>query len=280
MRSRIVLEKNIKPKEKNGICGIIFSKDRAMQLEALFSSIRDNAAGFFNELYVVYKATDRKYRYSYEVIKEDYPEVNFIKEVDFQLNIESCLETRCRFTMFLTDDDIIFRPINRQCLTMLDSRVICFSFRLGVNISYCYSNDKPNRLNAFYESGDFIAWDWTKEELDFAYPLSVTAHLFRTKVIKNLLEDIYYPSPNIMEGKLQSKLNQIPNIMVANEYSSIVGVPANRVNIDTNNRNGLSHPYSTQELNEMFRSNKRIDISQMDFSKINACQQELPYVFV
>lgn len=268
-------------KKSNKFRLVIFSKDRAMQLEALFSSIAKNARDVFSDINVLFTTSDESYKYSYEILEENYSQVNFIEEKDFNNDIHNLIDDGSyNYIMFLTDDDIIFKDISAYGFKrFITEGICCFSYRLGTNINYCYSCDKPNKLGIHSCHGNIISWDWRDEELDFNYPLSVTSHVFYSKLIKKVTKDLYFTNPNNMEAKIQERRNILPLGMMSPEYSCIVGIPANKVNTEYPNRNGLKYPYSTEELNNLFLNNKKIDISKMDFSNINAAQQEIKYEF-
>ena len=248
---------------------IVFSKDRPMQLDCTLRSLKKNAPKP-DYLSVIYKASNEFYKKGYEKIDS-----NLIEESIFKQNVLDSLLGD--YTLFLTDDDIVFKEIS---YVGFNEEVCCFSYRLGTNISYCYSNDRHNRLKNFYY-GDkikYINWDWKNEELDFAYPLSVTSHLFKTEFIKKLTEKIHFNNPNEYEAALQQFVSMSPRMMMSYVDSRIVGVPVNKVNTSFENRNGLVHSYSTEELNNMFLADQRIDFEKMDFNIISA-QQELKYIF-
>jgi hypothetical protein len=87
-----------------------------------------------------------------------------------------------------------------------------------------------------------------------------------------------YHNPNIYEGVLQRHLDKIKPNIVAYKESKVFGVPANRVNDTNANRNGLSHPYTIKELNDMYLAGKIIKVDK-EFN-ITAAQQEEKYEFM
>lgn len=255
---------------------IVFSKDRPCQLQALLDSVELHTKGFFNKITVVYKSTNDEFKNGYELLKKRRPYVDFLQETNFKKNIIDSFELD--YTCFAADDDIIYRDFNRGLFNFFGDDTSCVSLRLGLNINYCYSNNKPNTLKEYQDFGEFIKWDWTKEELDFAYPLSVVSHIFQTKEIKEWSEKIGdFENPNVYEGKLQILLKEVKPYMVAYKESKIFGVPANRVNVSAANRNGLEFSYSTNELNDLYLNGQVIDITKIP--TINAAQQEIQYVF-
>lgn len=249
-----------------------------MQLQATLDSFGLHARGQINRTSVVYRASSPEYQAGYDLLVARRPNVEFVAEQDFQEDIKKLLETG-DWTLFAADDDLVFGDFNRGLLSAIDDRTCCFSLRLGLNITYCYSNDRPNSVTDWKEDGEFIRWKWRNETLDFGYPLSVVSHVFRTSEIRQLTQNNDFKNPNEYEGLLQRYLQYCRPEMVAYKRSRIVGVPANRVNTSCQNRNGLAHPFTTKDLLARYLGGEIIDYAAMDYSGINAAQQELPYVF-
>lgn len=253
---------------------ICFSKNRPMQLQATLDSIELHTKGFFNNIDVLYKA-DEEYKSGYELLKKRKPNVNFVEQTDFQSDLLGLF--KYDWTCFAADDDIFIKDFNKSLFREITDDVVCFSLRLGLNINYCYSNDKPNTIKGYEDKGEFIKFNWREQDLDFGYPLSVISHIFRTTQIKALSEKEVYNNPNIYEGVLQRHLEGLQSNIVAYKDSRVFGVPANRVNDTNANRNGLKNPYTTKELNDMYLAGKTIKIDK-DFN-ITAAQQEIEYEF-
>jgi len=238
-----------------------------MQLDCTLRSLRKNAP-VPDYLSVIYKATNDEFKKGYEGILD----TTMIEQTNFTENVLNVIVGD--YVLFLCDDDIVFKPIEYVHF----SGLACFSYRLGKNIDYCYSNQKPNTLKNYKEDENYLTWFWGQEEMDFGYPLSVTAHLFDVHLIRKLTEKISFDNPNEYEAKLQSMISEVPPVMFSYKDSRIVGVPANRVNTSFENSNGLSYAYSTKELNDRFLKGERIDFESMKFD-IHSAQQELPYLF-
>lgn len=254
---------------------ICFSKNRPMQLQATLDSLELHTKGFFNNIDVLYKSDD-EFREGYEILKKRKPNVNFIEQSDFQKDLLGLF--KYDYTCFAADDDIFYKDFNKGLFKEITEDVVCFSLRLGLNINYCYSNDRLNTINRYKDRGEFIKLNWREQELDFGYPLSVVSHIFRTTQIKALSEKEAYNNPNQYESSLQRHLEGLQGNIAAYKQSRVFGVPANRVNDTHQNRNGLTNPYSTEELNKMYLDGKIIKIDK-DFD-ITACQQEIQYEFV
>ncbi len=249
-----------------------------MQLDCALRSLSKNVPKP-DYLTVIYKSTNEEFQKGYDKLLEDIDRqieygyyANMVRETNFKQNVLDSLLGD--YTLFLTDDDIVFKPIE---FIPFDN-LACFSYRLGKNIDFCYSNNKPNTLKSYKEEGSYLTWPWRQEELDFGYPLSVTAHLFKTSLIKALTERIDFKNPNEYEGMLQRFVSELPPIMSSYKDSRVVGVPANRVNDTHPNRNALTYSYTTKELNDRFLRGERIDFERMSYP-VHGAQQELQYLF-
>ena len=77
-----------------------------------------------------------------------------------------------------------------------------FSLRHGTNTSYCYPLRVDQELLTFSSiEHDFLLFDWTVAEHDFAYPLEVSSSVYRVKDITAVLQDSFV-NPNTLEAYL------------------------------------------------------------------------------
>ena len=254
---------------------IVFSRNRPMQLQAWLDSVELHARGFFNNVDVLYRA-DELYQPGYEMLKKRKPYVNFHEEQDFQSDLVGLF--KMDYTMMSADDDLFYRDINKGLFRAFTPDTAAFSLRLGKNINYCYPLDTPMTLPVHADEGEFMRWKWRGEDGDFGYPLSVVSHIFRTEQICELSSAVEYTSPNVYEGVLQRQLQKLQPEMVSYQESRVFGVPANKVQTDNQNRNGVAHPYSPEELNLRYLIGQKIDVTQSPI--IHQAQQEITYVFV
>ncbi|HEY0733511.1 MAG TPA: DUF6065 family protein [Herpetosiphonaceae bacterium] len=129
------------------LLGIVFSRDRAMQLDATLRSFflhcqdADEIA-----LFVIYKATDRRHAEQYTQLAQMYAahgKVRFIEESDFRQDVLRLLAARgphglADQLLFLVDDNVFVRSFRlaeiRQALVE-HPETIGFSLRLGANVT-------------------------------------------------------------------------------------------------------------------------------------------------
>lgn len=263
------------------INGIVFSKDRACQLNLLLESINKNAPGIF-DLTVIYLASSEKFKSGYELIIPAFPNVKFIEQgEDFKVDVLQLL-TDSTLTCFFTDDDIIYKPITGEDIIKSmaeDDDLFCFSLRMGQNVKFCYTLNVDNVLHNYEDHGRMIKWDWTVHYCDFGYPLSVDGHVFRTKEIAKMIRKVAFKNPNELEINLQIFDNFPKAKMASYKESTLVNTPNNIVNDVVPNRNAQTFGISAHELNKRLLAGEFIDLEQMDFSKVIGCHQEIEYKF-
>lgn len=269
------------------ITATIFSKDRALQLKLLLTTIEKFAPGIF-EINVIYKSSDDFYQEGYDkLIFECNNEsiglknINWLKEDKFKEQVLSCFNEN-KLSCFFTDDDLFFDTILEQEITDLinsDPDIFCFSLRLGKNVNHCYTLNCPNVLIPLSENQNSIVWDWTKHYADFGYPLSVDGHIFKTNDLKKLISKINFNNPNTLEIALQIFDNYPKSKMVSYLHSKLVNSPTNMVQNVIENRSGELFGHDTKYLNDLYLDEYIINTSHIDFNSINSCHQELEFTF-
>lgn len=269
---------------------IVFSKDRPMQLNLLLESILFNFNVEDFKLNVLYKASNDEFHKGYNMVRDLYPQFIFKNENYFKEDLLS-LFNNSQYTVFFTDDDIIYRSLE---ITKKDienifafSNAFCFSLRLGLNTINCYTLQKLNKLynHKTHFSNDgvnliepIISWQVSDGTNDYAYPISVDGHIFKTPYIKHLCEILEYENPNLLEAFL-SYYNKSDMIISSYKYSKLVNTPLNRVQKIFENISGIQYNYSPEDLNKMYLNGIKIDFEKMDFKNVNGCHQEIEPIF-
>lgn len=264
---------------------IIFSKNRASQLNLLLDSIHKNANNIFDKINVIYKA-DGDFQKAYDILSESQTSINFIKETNFQKDTISAIDEQYKYTTFLVDDDVFYDNVNTNIDDIIsilnNTKSLCFSFRLGLNSTYCHPANLHYKIGEYIEIGDYICFNYDKQKGDLAYPLSVDGHIFRTDEIKNLIINISFVNPNTLEARLQHYHNTpklSSSFMCSFNKSKLVGVPVNLVNDTYKNRHGLTHFISETELNKRYLNGERISLEDIDFGEVNGPHKEVKYEF-
>jgi hypothetical protein len=222
--------------------GLVFSRDRAMQLDATLRSFLLHCVDADQaQLTVLYRVTGPLHARQYTELIEayrPYSNIRFQLQIQFRQDVliflanhadllfEAGLYRRMtslhrrlgflsqpllrfgkpRYVLFLVDDNLFVRRF--RLADILDAlehqpQALGFSLRLGRNASYCYTRDLPQTLPEFTTVGEgILRFDWTCGELDFAYPLEVSSSIYRIADLLPLLNRLRFANPNQLECRL------------------------------------------------------------------------------
>ena len=238
---------------------IIFSKNRAMQLAALLESIQRNAPQW-QDYMVIWNCTDYDFRMAYWDLQKEYPPFRFCLQSNFREQVLALARSPREYISFLVDDDMFYRPVPEFTV---DPGGI-FAPRLGRNCTYCYMGDRSQVVppELWRDATDLPG-------NDFDCTFSLDGHVYHTEDVLPQLKQVDFGTPNQLEAALSSVIRYR---MHWHEHSSLVGIPHNSVGELKTNRFGNG---SAEELNRMFLDGWRIDLSEMDFSDVHGCHQEI-----
>lgn len=269
---------------------IIFSKNRACQLHLLLESIQRNAPSFFDEIAILYTAHE-SFEDGYALLRTHFPEssvsrITYVRETRFRDDLLSLVNDETfSFSTMLVDDAIFYRPLmttKENVLSAITDDVVCFSLRLGRNCTYSHPMDISYSLGEHEVVGDFLKFDHRKQmKGDLRIPLSTDGHIYKTTLLRSLLERIEYVDPNSLEFRLQdlTSTSMIPHMVVSFTESRVVGVPVNVVNIYQEHKYGLDYFISEKTLNKKYVGGQVIDLASLDFSKVNGPHRELNFSY-
>lgn len=268
------------------IAAVIFSRDRACQLDLLLRSLTVNAPGIFDPVTVIWRATAEQFTEAYGRCMAEHPRTRFLREDGLTYQTRSLIAKAESLVCFFTDDDVLHRPLDENGAVLhehaLDREdVLSFSLRLGRNTTVCYPHGRRQRLPQIRWGGDLMLWEWEAADQDFSYPCSLDGHLYRKEDLLVLLDGQHFTTPNFLEDVLMREPQRLRRpLMAAYGESRIVSVPANKVTEShLGNRHGQEHPASAAELNARYLAGGRIDLAAMDFSSVCGAHHELPFVF-
>lgn len=254
---------------------IIFSRDRAAQLDLLFQSLERNAE--WEETRTIWFASSDWFEAAYNDIPFPARPVGLLYEMteieDFGDEVRSALnETDDETVTFFCDDDVLYRrPEADSRRMLLDERVLTVSLRLG----------RGNRQMPIPER--FPVWEWTTlERHNFGFPCSIDGHTFRVADVLAMMGSDRIENPTALETVMAhraSLFTETRPLMACFEQQCLVGVPVNRVSETSGVPAGERFPASPEELNERFLGGERIDLDALDFSGVDACHYEIPFVW-
>lgn len=267
---------------------VIFSFNRALQVEALLASIKRHWKQPQYKLTVLYNTTGGDFQRGYDILQQEYPEYEFVKEtrqkkryhlIDYFTfyNLKKLLKyphqrrqksnfrdllnhilatSPCEYTMYLTDDSAFIKDV---ILTEED-------------ISFIHSNPKNNQislrlgrgitnqpLNIPINNGK-LEWDFHnhRDARSWGYNFSVDAHIYSTKQCLKLQSKIIYANPTTLEANIVHYV--MPrNLMdhgLTYEHPFILSFPINMVQEIVDNE---SMGISIEDLNKYYLEGKRLE---------------------
>ncbi|MCZ7606474.1 MAG: hypothetical protein M5U25_10460 [Planctomycetota bacterium] len=275
---------------------IIFSKDRAAQLDALLRSIKEKVEGWESRARwaVVYAASTPEFAKGYEIARGQHnsPALEFIDETAQAGGFKSIVvETMQRqhqangapWCMFLVDDMIFKQPWPLDAGKPMqrlkrDPRVLCLSLRMCPRYDYCYAENREVKPPFWARFG---RWNWRKSKGDWGDPMSVDGHIFRYDDLFPIVQSIEFRHPNSFEAALNGRRIKARPLMTCYSESVVVNLPVNRVQHDFQNRAGEEHGISAEALNEAFLAGKRVNLAPVYALKDNrGCHHEMPMQLV
>lgn len=258
---------------------IIFSKNRAMQLELLLHSIKENNDEDLN-IHVLYNFSNEKHEKSYEVLSKEYPYVYFHKQSNFKQDLLGLLNNQ-DYVMFMTDDNVVTNKFNtKEIIALLNSysEVLGFSLRLGTNTNYCYSlNCYQNMPPSIKLNNHIFMFNWVDAEADYGYAIELSSSIYNIEDILIFLEECEYSNPNELEWALYCNLPWYKNmrpLLMCYEVSPCFCNPINKVNV-SNNRSSNNIDFSPDYLLTKFEKCGNISYEPFRGFVSNACHQEV-----
>jgi len=199
----------------NEITTIIFSKNRACQLELLLRNLSMSS--------IVLYTHDKEFERGYEKLIKMYPSVKFIKEINFKKQL---IENIGEYTMFLCDDDIMIEHFSEDCSEFIEFKqnqdILCLSLRLAP-----FYNNAPILINNI--------WEWRGCKTDWGYPMSVTSNIFRKQDILQTIIDRNVTSPHTLERQLKRHIPDRP-LMICFDKPKTLNNLVNQVKAEYTNR--------------------------------------------
>lgn len=297
------------------ILALVFSRDRALQLDAALRSFmlqaQDASAA---RIVVLYRASSARHRSQYDLLARLYgASVSFVAETNFRSQVLDLLDGRDpsdpnlghqsalaglysrskskvsrppSHILFLVDDTVFVRPFSlAESLGALISNTdsLGFSFRLGRNTTYCYALGRAQSLPEFQPLPNrILKFAWPHADGDFGYPFELSSSLYPSPIVVRLVGRLKFSDPSTMESQMASHARQYSRanpVLVCYDESRAFSAPLNRVQQVYENRAGGAPEFSVERLADVFEEGKRIHIQSLSGFVPNACHQEVQLAF-
>lgn len=268
----------------NSIAGIVFSKDRAMQLDAFLRSFFSHCMDANRiSLKVLYTGSSDIFLAQYRKLAAEYSMVEFILQNEFKQDVLCLLDIPTSFlgrfffrkkaanskkyVLFLVDDNIFVGDFSfSQIVEALDreEKALGFSLQLGENINYCYPLDISLCFPA-HESvfADIIRYSWPEAGEGLNYPLDVSSSVYRWSEMAMLLPSLAFSNPNILEAQMAARANYYRDThpyLLSYKQSVTFCNPVNKVQSIYGNKSGNKLEYTPEAFSQLFDEGYRIDL--------------------
>jgi hypothetical protein len=235
-----------------GISGVIFSKDRALQLFTLlrtYIECVENPA----PLVVLYDASNEMHAAAYREVEAALADdacisVEFVRELaGFRDSLLAVLRRTDTISIFFLVDDIVFiRPINFSIASGINPRRSILSFRHSPHLRRSYTanvSQLPPRLVPAKIGGELLEFQWFEQGNEWSNPWSVDGHVLSTAEIRVMARLSDFKGPNSFESALKSFDDFARNRRgLCYSESRILNLPINRVQDDVSNLSGNVSP--------------------------------------
>jgi len=258
---------------------IIWSKDRAAQLDILLDSIRLFTP--YVEPTVIYKASNALYKEAYDILFRRHG-VEYLEENGASLKSLTleALRKKSEVTGFSTDDTFIYDNPDVSGEDILgvfnDELTDVFSMRLGYNtiVQNPHDGSLQPRLRGEQVLDNMLRWNFNHYHPlhNYGYPFGLDMHFYRRDIIASLVHEVPWNTTNQLESALFSLRHRIRPFIMSPKISCAVNVPINNHSGVT--ISGKTYDYSPEWLNEQFLDGARF-WPYYESKDIVGCHQEL-----
>ena len=206
---------------------LVFSRDRAAQLDLLLRSIDEHAPDLYSTVTVLYRGSSADYLRAYSLCFCEHENVRFVYESNFERDVRFWLSRAGHAVSFLVDDDVFYR----DCVLTEDD---------FLDEEYVRGRMSPVSLRGG----------------DYDYPFSVDGNIYNRGDVAEHLARFRFRDPTELEARAHDTREHLPFDTVDELHPPcLVGVPANRVS----ERSGMPHMgVSTRVLNDAYLRGERI----------------------
>ena len=266
--------------------GIVFSKDRALQLHALLCSYSEKVVSPV-PLHILYYTSTPVHQKAYdEIMKIFSGKFSFARQSSNSLFkddlVKLLAQVHAQKVFFLVDDILFIENFDMCDFTKFDTDKTVPSLRMGLNLEKSYTVQKvqplPELIFCAGSDEDKIFWKWNQGVGDWCYPLSVDGHFFPTQEITTMTKLINFSAPNSYEDQLQKfRRFFLFRMGVGYKKSKIVNIPCNKVQRENKNIHGRIHQ---DFLLEQWLKGYQMDYRSLYGFSNTSAHQEIPFEFI
>ncbi len=255
---------------RQGVVGVVLSKDRALQLYTLLHSYFKHVENPVS-LFVIYQASNAAHAAAYQDVEAAYSEhstsIKFIPENNsFRTSLQAILEKIDTSRIFFLVDDIVFiRPVDLNDISAIDPKSAIFSLRHSPHLRRSYTanvKQLPPKFSPSKINSALLEFKWFEQGNEWSDPWSLDGQVLSTAEIRVLTRLSDFKAPNTYEAALKS-FNDIARNRAGICYaeSKILNLPLNRVQNEVRN---LSGHVSPEFLLAQWNNGMMLDTSALD----------------
>ena len=259
---------------------IIWSKNRACQLDLLLRSIQDHFPDA-GTIFILYHSTSEDYKGGYDKLKaKQFPMlIKWIQQENFETDIKCILDKMFTpYILGISDDCVFIKDAILPDDFKLENDEICFSLRHGNNHNYCLTANKEMVIPIFIREGNTIKWEWPMSDsyADYGYPSAVDSSIYDRKYITAIWKSLSFNNPCDLENEFNHKYrNYSKPYMKSFTDCRLLSIPANRTNDSSNNTfEGLT----AEQLNKYWLDGIEISTENLYNITVQSCHKYIPYL--
>lgn len=249
---------------------VIFSRNRAMQLDALLESIERYSQTKFD--IIVQYSYSPNHQKSYEEVEKKYPYVKFWLESTVNTTLKEILKSiKSKYMFYLVDDQVFIKDFNvYETLSFVNNNSF-FSMRLGENITNLGFAD-VKMCPKYKKKEGMLFWNYVenKGQGDWYYKFSVDGHIYRTIDILRCTMSIPFKAPNSYEANMNSVIF-FKTAKYGSAFSQpvVVNLIINACREEAAYENCVGGEFSADDMLKLRENGKRLDldaIAKMEFN--------------
>ncbi len=231
---------------EDGLTGVLFSRDRALQLYTLLHSYNTKVSESA-KIYIIYSASSSAHLKSYDELISEIKSIGmnvfFVREHEsFKATLLSVLyQINTKNIFFLVDDDVFIRETDLTIAKQIDPLCEILSLRHSPHLKRSYTANAELTSPTFTRAkkDGLLKFTWFEQNLEWSDPWSVDGQVLSTAELRVLADLSEFKAPNTFEQALKS-FNSLCKFRfgLCYEESKIVNLPINRVQTEVSNRSG------------------------------------------
>lgn len=268
---------------------ILFSKDRALQLEVLLQSNVKHCGDLFDKVFVLYATSTPEFEEGYQKLSRAYPDLKLIKEKNFEADTWEIIRGMSDTICVLSDDCIFYRNVSDYTDQILEyiAKDEIFTYILGIGGDSRYSGTQRHkfRMPEFKKDRNTLIWNWQEADKgEFECPFMLAANLYKKDDFISCLGEVKFQNPSTFENQLQRTWQYSPRriemkkLCACLDEQKLVHSLNNRVQDIFRNKFGEVYPFSTKDMNEAYLSGKVVDLEALDFSAVDGLHKEIDFI--